>query len=156
MLANRSGSILDLAGSTGKGYSAGRSVGSAGKLLWNTQRDTRRDPLAGCSGGILGGIHWRATLAGYRAGSDPLASCSGRSGEILGGIHWAGSTGQLLWRDTRPDPLASRSGGILGGIHWQAALAGYWVEAWCRTVANADSDIKSNNPFLSGGVKRSS
>ena len=30
---------------------------SGGILLWNTQRDTRRDPLAGCSGGILGGIH---------------------------------------------------------------------------------------------------
>ena len=89
--------------------------------------------LAG-SGGILGGIHWRATLAGYSAGStgepkgktqrdtrrDPLAGCSGG---ILGGIHWratlagysAGSTGELLWRDPRRDPMASCSGGILGG-----------------------------------------
>ena len=58
--------------------------------------DTRRDPLASYSGGILGGIHWRATL-GYSAG------------------YSAGSR----------DPLTSRSGGILGGIHWRAALAGY-------------------------------
>ena len=101
----------------------------SGFLLWDTQRDTRRDPLAGCSGRILGGIHWRATLAGYSAGStgeplwrdtwwDPLAS---RSGRILSGIHWraalagysAGSTGEL-WRDTRRDPLVSCSDGILG------------------------------------------
>ena len=104
--------------------------------------------------GILGGIHWRAVLAGYLAGStgEPL-------GGVLGGIHWraalagywAGSTGEQLWRDTRRDPLASCSGGILGGIHWRAALAGFWVGAWCRSIANADSNIKSNNPFLSGG-----
>ena len=54
-------------------------------------------------------------------------------------------------RDTRQDPLASRSGGILGGIHWREALAGFWVGAWCRSIANADSSIKPNNPFLSGG-----
>ena len=47
--------------------------------------------------------------------------------------------------------LASCSGGTLGGIHWRAALAGCWVGAWCRSIANADSNIKSNNPFLSGG-----
>ena len=58
---------------------------------------------------------------------------------------------EQLWRDTRRDPLASCSGGILGGIHWRAALAGYWVVEWCRSIANADSNIKSNNPFLSGG-----
>ena len=79
----------------------------------DAQRDTRRDPLAGCSvwwdsrrdplASCSGGIHWRATL-GYSAG------------------YWAGSTGG--W-DARRDPLASRSGGILGGIHWRAALAGY-------------------------------
>ena len=107
------------------GYSAGYSAGSTGELLW---RDTGRNPLASCSGGILSGIHWRAALAGY----------------------WAGSTGGQLWQDTGRDPLASCSGGILGGIHWRAALAGYLVEA-CRSIANADSDIKSNNPFLSGG-----
>ena len=109
ILASRSGSILAgySAGSTGKGYSAGYSAGSTGELLWDAQRDARRDVLAGCSGGILGGIHWRAALAGYSAGS---------TGEQLD---------QLLWRDTRRDPLASRSGGILGGIHWRAALAGY-------------------------------
>ena len=50
--------------------------------------------------GILGGIHWRAALVGYSAGS----------------------TGELRWRDTRRDPLASCSGGILDGIHWRAAL----------------------------------
>ena len=134
------------------GYSAGYSAGSTG-----------------CSGGILGGIHWQAALAGYSAGSTgeplwwdtrrgPLASSSGG---ILGGIHWraalagywAGSTGEQLWRDTRWDPL-SCSGGILGGIHCRAALAGYWVGAWCRSIANADSNIKSNNPFLSGGQKQ--
>ena len=31
-----------------------RDAQRAGKLLWDTQRDARR----GCSGGILGGIHW--------------------------------------------------------------------------------------------------
>ena len=141
---------------------AGYSAGSTGELLW---RDTRRDPLAAlagysagstsCSGGILGGIHWPAALAGGDAGY-----WAGSTGEPAGGrIHWpaalagysAGSTGEQLWRDTRwdplascsgwrgcgilggihwraggwPDPLASRSGGILGGIHWRAALAGY-------------------------------
>ena len=119
MLASRSGSILAgySAGSTGKGYSAAYSAGSIGG------RDARRDPLASYSG--LSGIHWRATLTGYSAGStgellwdtqrdaweDPLMGYSAgsngpsRSGGILGGI---------LWR-----------AGILGGIHWPAALAGY-------------------------------
>ena len=141
--------------------SAGHSARSTGELLW---RDTWRDPLASYSGilsGILGGIHWRAALVGYSAGSTgeplwqdtrryPLAS---RSGGIppLGGIdwrealagYWARSTGEQLWQDTH------------GGIHWQAALAGSWVGAWCRSIANADSNIKSNNPFLSGGEKHS-
>ena len=102
------------------------SAGSTGQQLW---RDTRRDPLAsysgipaGCSagstggldysilggihasssGGILGGIHWRAALAGYSAGS---------TGEQLWRDTWWGSTGEPLWRDTRRDPLASSSGG---------------------------------------------
>ena len=107
---------------------AGYSAGSAGEPLW---RDTRRDPLASRSGGILGGMHGRAALAGYSAGF----LVASRSGGILGGIHWraalagysAGPTGELLWR------------------------AGYWVGACCRSIANADSNIKSNNPFLSGG-----
>ena len=139
---SRSSSILAgfSAGSAAKGYSAGCSAKSTGELLWETQRDARRDPLAGCSGGILGGIHWRAALAAALAG------------------YSAGSTGEQLWQDTRRDPLASRSGGILGGIlggiHWRAALAGYWVGAWCRSIANADSNIKSNNPFLSGEEKK--
>ena len=132
---------------------AGYSAGSTGEPLW---QNTRRDPLASRSGRILGGIHWRAARRDTRR--DPLAS---RSGGILGGIHWraalagywAGSTGKQLWRDTRRDPLTSCSGGILGGIHWRAALAGYWVGAWCRSIANVDSNIKSNNPFLSGGEK---
>ena len=47
----------------------------------------------------------------------------------------------------------SRSGEILGGIHWRAALAGYSAGAWCKSIANADFNIKSNNPFLSGGEK---
>ena len=132
---------------------AGYSAGSNHEPLW---RDTRRDPLASRSGGILGSTHeplWRDTRR------DPLASSSGG---ILGGIHWraalaeywAGSTGEQLWRDTRRDPLASSSGGTLGGIHWRAALAGYWVGAWCRSIANADSNVKSNNPFLSGGEQK--
>ena len=64
---------------------AGYLAGSTGELLWATQQDA----LAGCSGGILGGIHWRATLAG-----------------------------ELLWRDTWRDPLASYSGmaGSTGGL----------------------------------------
>ena len=105
----------------------GYSAGSTGEPLW---RDTGRDPMASRSGGILGGIQdtRRDHLAGYSR--DPLASSSG---EILGGIH------------------SSSSGGILGGIHWRAALAGNWVGAWFRSIANADSNIKSNNPFLSGG-----
>ena len=108
--------------------------------------------------GILGGIHWRAALVGYSAGS---AGYSARS------------NGEPLWRDTWWDPLSGsrrvsrqQSGspvdpaeyparaaghpaltGILGGLHWRTALAGYWVEAWCRSIANADSNIKSNNPF---------
>ena len=169
------------------GYSVGYLAGSiSGLLWWDTRRDplwrdTRRDLPASRSGGILGGIHWRAALAGYWARStgqllwrdtrrdplardawrDPLALAS-RSGGILGGIHWraalagcsAGSTGEQLWRNTGRDPLASSSGGILGGIHWRTALAGYWVGAWCRSIANADSNIKSINPFLSGGEKR--
>ena len=88
----------------GKGKGSGYSAGST-ELLWDTQRDTRRDPLASRSGGVLVGIHWRAALAGYSAGST-----------------------ELLWdtqRDTRRDPLASRSGGVLGGIHCRSALAGY-------------------------------
>ena len=149
-----SGGIL--AGATGEywralaGYSAGPS-GMLGGIQW----DTWRDPLAGCSGGILGGIHGQATLEGYLAGStggllwwDLAVSMASRSGGILGGMHWraalagysAGSTDKC-------------SGGILGGIRWRAALAGYWVGAWCRSIANADSNIKSNNPFLSGGKK---
>ena len=76
--------------------------------------------------------------------SDAAMGAPSSSGGILGGIHW---------RDTRRDPLASCSGGILGGIHWRAALAGYWVGAWCRSIANANSNIKSNNSFLSGGEK---
>ena len=41
------------AGSTGwRAALAGYSAGSTGEQLW---RDTRRDPLASCSGGILGG-----------------------------------------------------------------------------------------------------
>ena len=75
-----------------------------------------------------------------------------QTGGILAGYS-AGSTGKGTQRDTRRDPLASSSGGILGGIHWRAALAGFWVGAWCRSIANADSNIKSNNPFMSGGEK---
>ena len=89
-----------------QGILSGTLAGSTGELLWDTERDARRDPLAGCSGGILGGIH---------------------SGGMLGGIHWraalagylAGPTGEQLWRDTGRDPLASCSG------HWRDALAGY-------------------------------
>ena len=133
--------------------------------------DTQQDPLASYSGifsRILGGIHWQAALVGYSAGRagiqqdnwrDPLAgSLVGSSAGSLAGYS-AGSTGRPLWRDTRRDPLASSSGGILGGIHWpadtrihwRAALAGYWVGAWCRSIANADSNIKSSNSFLLGG-----
>ena len=155
------------------GYSAG-STGKGGILRgihWPAQRDTRRrvstagllwwDP----SCGILGGIHWRAALAGHSAGHwraalagdsayplardtrrDPLAGCSGW---ILGGIHsagstgeplWrraalagysAGSTGEPLWRDTRGILCGIHSawstGELLGGIHWRAALVGYWA-----------------------------
>ena len=146
---------------------AGGILGGS-ELLWDTQAGYSRDPLTGCSGGILGGMggmHWRTALVGFWPGStgeplwrdttgwDPPACSAGstgllggvRSGGILGGIHWraalaghsAGSAGEQLWRE------------ILGGIHWR----GYWVGAWCRSIANTDSNIKSNNPFLSGGKK---
>ena len=133
MLARRSGLILAgySAGSTGKGHSAGYS---AGFYWWAA--------LVGYSTGSTGELLWDTQQLWRDTRRDPLASYS------------AGSTGELLWntqRDTRRDPLASCSGGILGGIHWRAALAGYWVGAWCRSIANADSNIKSNNPFLSGG-----
>ena len=128
-------------------------AGSTREPLW---RDTRRDPLAsyyysGALSGILGGIHWRAALAGYSAGS---------TGEALAGYS-AGFTGEPLWQDTRRDSLASSSGGILGGIHWQAALAGYLAEStgellwrdtgWGRGVEASHSNITSKNPFLFGG-----
>ena len=45
-------------------------AGLTGELLWDTEQDNRREPLAGCSGGILGGIHWGELL-----------------GRMLGGIH---------------------------------------------------------------------
>ena len=68
----------------------------------NRQAGGILDAPASYSGGILGGIHWRATLA-FSGGC-----CGGsRSGGLRGGIQ------------------ASRSGRILGGIHWRAALAGY-------------------------------
>ena len=181
ILASRSGLILARysAGSTGKGYSAGCSAGSTAsyserdtrgihwRLLW---RDTRRDPLARYSCGILGGTRRRATL-GYSAGYS-----AGCWRAVVG--YSAGSTGEPLWRDTGRDPMASRSGGILGGIQdtwrdhlaghsrdpleqlWRdtrrdplasSSLAGNWVGAWFRSIANADSNIKSNNPFLLGG-----
>ena len=146
ILAGRSGSILAgySAGSTSKGYSADTRRDPLASYSKDTQRDTRRDPPAGCSGGILGGY----------------------TGELL----WRdleGSTGSPLRWDTQRDSLASRSGGILGGIHWPAALAGYWAGStgqllWrdtrrdpltTRSIANADSNIKSTNPFLSGGEK---
>ena len=79
------------------GYSAGYLAASTrGRDAWwdgldAALRDTRRDPRASSSGGILGRIHWPAAPAGYSAGS--------------GGIT------ELLWRDA----LASCSGGILGG-----------------------------------------
>ena len=156
------GGIHWLAGSTRRDTRRGSgtrrdplAAGSTGELLWRDTRrdplaelpgsgplDTRRDPLASRSGGILGGIHWRAAPGGILGGilaRDPLANC--RSGGILGGIHW---------RDPLAGPLAS--GGILGGIHWRPLwrdtgrdpLAGYW----------AGSTGKSNNPFLSGGGKK--
>ena len=114
----------------------GYSAGSTGELLW----DTQRDPLVGCSGGILGGIH---------------------SGGILGGIHWRAARRDTRrdplasrW-DTRRDPLASSSGGILGGIHWRAALAGYsagstdellWRDTWRDPLESCTGGI------LGGGV----
>ena len=96
--------------------------------------------LAGCTGGgILGGIHWRAALAGR----DQLASCSGR---ILAGIHWraalagysagstgeplarysAGSTGEPLWRDTGRDPRRAALAGYLAGSTGEQL----WRDTW--------------------------
>ena len=146
-LASCSGGIL--AGSTGEYWQAaparywpdtrqdppaGYSARSTGELLWDTQRDTRRDPLAsnsGILGGMLGGIHWRAALARYSAGSTGKGYSAGYS---------AGSTGELLWRDTRRDPLASYSGGILGAIQWRASL-GYSANARRNTLAGCSGGI---------------
>ena len=136
---------------------------------WQDPLANTGEPLRLDTGRILGRIHWQGILSGTRR--DPLGSYSGILSGILGGI----STGELLWRDTQRDPLATAlagysagpsSGGMLGGIRWRAALAGssaestnellwrgYWVGAWCRSIANADSNIKSNNPFLSDGEK---
>ena len=102
ILASRSGLIRQdppAAKDTQQVYSAD----STGELLWDTQRDTRRDPLVGCSGGnplasYSGSGDWRATL--------------GRAA-VVG--YSAGSTGEQVWRDTGRDPLESCSGGILGG-----------------------------------------
>ena len=125
--------------------------------------------LASCSGGIMAGSTgecWRAAPARFWPDTrkdppardtqrdtwrDPLASYSGILSGMLGGIHWraasysGGILGGIHWR---------AAGGILGAIHWRAALAGYWVVAWRRSIANADSNITSNNPFLSGGKKQ--
>ena len=146
-LASCSSEIL--AGSTGEYWRAAPArywpdtlqdpparVGSTGDLRWDTQRDTRRDPLAG---GMLGGIHWRAALAGYSAGSTgerihlPAALAI-----YSAGIHWrnclAGywSTAGLLWRDTGRDPLAELFGGIR--VHCRTPLAGYWTGSTGRIV----------------------
>ena len=133
------------------GYSAGHSSGSTAGLLvgysaGSTEeplwRDTRRDPLASSSGGILGGIHWPAALAGYSAGLGGIhwreaGYSAGSTGEQLwrdtGRDHWraalagysAGSTGELLWRDTRRDPLANCPDGILGGVVWKHRKSGF-------------------------------
>ena len=45
-------------------------------------------------------------------------------------------------------------GGILGGIHWRAALAGYRAAAWCRSIANADSNINLTTPSCRVGNKQ--
>ena len=130
---------------------AGYSAGYTGEPLW---QDISRDLLASRSGGILGGVHWRAARRDTR---DPLASSSGG---ILGRIHWraalarysAGSTGEMLWPR---DPVTSPSGGILGGIHWRAALARYW--AGC-TGEQLERDIRRDplencsSGILGGGV----
>ena len=100
---------------------------STGKLLWDTQQDTRwdpldtrrdawRDPLAYSRilSAIFGGIHW--LLDDWRG---PLW----RDAPALAGC-WAGSAGEI------------HSGGMLGGIRWRAAVAGYWAGAWCRSIAN--------------------
>ena len=119
-------------------------AGSTGGMLWFHWRaalalaalaGTWRDPLASSSGGILGGIHWRAALAGYSAGSTSGGTLGGIRRAALAGYS-AGSTGELLWQDTRRDPLASCSGGILGGGVVEASQT--------RTP------VKSHNPFLSG------
>ena len=75
---------------------------------------TGRDPLASCSGGILGGIHWRAALAGY----------------------WAESTGEQLWRDTRRDPLASCQSSSPAWFCLMSRPAHSWVyiSCWCLCV----------------------
>ena len=124
-LASCSGGIL--AGSTGEYWRA------APARYWpDTRQDPRRDPLASYSGGMLGGIHWRATLAGHTPSYSGLLSGIldgihwGCSGGTLGGNHWratlagcsAGSTGGLLWWDTRRDPLASYSGGTYPDQLW--------------------------------------
>ena len=132
-------------------------------MLW---WDTRRDPLASYSGGILGGIRWRATL-GYSAGC--LAGSTG------GVLRWdtrrdwratlvgypADSAGEP-WRNRR-DPLASRSGAILGGVHWRAALARYsagstgeqlWWDAGRDPLASSSGGDTRRDPLAScsGGI----
>ena len=108
------------------GYSAGSTgelAGSSGELLWDTERDTRRDPLA-----ILGGTHSRAALTGYSAG--PLACSGGILGGSSGGI-WAGST---------------LGYGILGGIH----KAVYEDPRTCfGSIAQTLQQAQSRDPSIS-------
>ena len=82
--------------------------------------------MAGCCGVILGGIHWLAgSYSGILSG---ILGGIGCSSGTLGGIHyratlagyWAGSTGDTQ-RDNRRDPMAGwdpLAGRILGGMYW--------------------------------------
>ena len=140
----------------------GYSAGSTDKLLW---WGIRRDPLVRFSG--------RATLAGYSAGIHYSGILSGILGGptgglylVLGGIHWPVDPAEcptraarqwippsvppeLLASECPAERLASGSRQVSRQSGLPAALAGYWVGAWCRSIANADSSIKSNSPFLS-------
>ena len=73
-------------GSTGD-LLPGYLVGLTGELLCNTQQDTRRDPLAGCSGAVGYSAGFTDELLWRDIRRDPLASHSGGilAGGMLGG-----------------------------------------------------------------------
>ena len=116
---------LDTGRMLGRIHRQGILSGILGEIHWRATLG-----ISGILSGMLGGIHWRAALAGCSAGSTdkPLWRDTRQDPLLASQSGGMGFTGEQLWRDTGRDPLASCSGEILGGIHWRAALAGFLGE----------------------------